>query len=190
MIENKCPASCHSLLSVWTSSSISPQPPRCLDLSGFLVVWLPHHSDALLCWTTLHSGYLSPPPVCYLRVRVAINKHCAFTVHSCVAQQGISHAAWPVWCTALLHKHEGLKTRVLRFTSHLLNHMHGIKHMTASGSPPVSAAVGVCACEDNLKGILLNPWCHYKYESLLPRKPPWHAPSGAYLYTQLWKIGG
>lgn len=53
--------------------------------------------------------------------------------------------------------------------------------------PHLSAAVGVCTFRDDLKGILLNPWCHYKYESLLPRKPPWHVPSGTYWYIHLWK---
>lgn len=52
------------------------------------------HTTLVLCLAgTLHYGYFFSPPVCCLRVRGAINKHCAFMVCSCVAHQGITHAA-------------------------------------------------------------------------------------------------
>lgn len=79
------------------------QPPWRLHPRGFLFVWLPHRIGAMLHAIAF---WVSPPPstVGCLRVRVAINKHCALTVHSCVAQREITHAAWPAWCSALLHK--------------------------------------------------------------------------------------
>lgn len=44
--------------------------------------------------------------------------------------------------------------------------------------------------EFDLKRILLNSWCYCKYKSLLPRKPPWHVPSSAFVKTHLWKTRG
>lgn len=41
--------------------------------------------------------------------------------------------------------------------------------------------LSVWASEDDFKGMLLHPWCRCKYQSLLPRKPPWHV-FGAYWY--------
>lgn len=50
--------------------------------------------------------------------------------------------------------------------------------------------LSVCTCEDDFKGILLHPWCHCKYSSLLPRKPPWHVPFGTFVKILLCKIWG
>ena len=86
------------------------QPPPCLDPNGFLFVWLPRHIGAMLRWDRVHSGCIFSLslslslPVCCSRVREAINKHCAFMVRSCVAQQGITHAAWLVLHSALLRR--------------------------------------------------------------------------------------
>lgn len=117
-----------ALLSVYTSSSISIvldasfflrchfKSPQCLEPNGFLFVWLPHHIGAMLCWDRVHSGvFFLPPPVCCLRVRGTINKHCAFMERSCVAQQGISRAAWLyAWIKCL-------PSTVLMFMSYCLN---------------------------------------------------------------------
>lgn len=90
--------------------------PQCLEPNGFLFVWLPHHIGAMLCWDRVHSGvFFLPPPVCCLRVRGTINKHCAFMERSCVAQQGISRAAWLcAWIKCL-------PSTVLMFMSYCLN---------------------------------------------------------------------
>lgn len=57
----------------------------------------PHHIGAALRWDRSAFWVLfSPPLVCCSRARGAINKRCAFMARSCVAQQGVTHAARPV----------------------------------------------------------------------------------------------
>lgn len=72
------------------------QPPQCLYPNGFrlCLAATPHWCYALLGWSASWVFFFFSSPACGLRVREAINKHCASMARSCVAQHGITHAAW------------------------------------------------------------------------------------------------
>lgn len=81
-------------------------------------VWIPMASSLFGCHTTLVLCYAGKecilgiffsPPVCCLRVRGAINTHWAFMVRSCVAQQGVTHAAWLVLHSYWIHQSSCLR---------------------------------------------------------------------------------
>ena len=101
------------------AAALCEMPAFASDVTSSLHrVWIPMASSLFGCHATLvlccagtecilgvFSLSLSLSlPVCCSRVREAINKHCAFMVRSCVAQQGITHAAWLVLHSALLRR--------------------------------------------------------------------------------------
>lgn len=100
--------------------------PACSSdvISSLHSVWIPMAPSLFGCHTTLVPCYYgaqcivgtNPPPLtCCWRVKGAINNHCALVVHSCVAQQGITHAAWLVSHSA----HSNTRTH-----THTCTHSH------------------------------------------------------------------